>query len=335
MEANRLPTPDRYAAHAIPMALMAVLGACGGAPSDSPATEAPQAQLLQSGTPGCYHHSFSGAAAGQFGCGLLQTSGNFLFDHKLNEEFALQRRFFGDSLTSAYLFDECAPEGANAYASPERFILLGIWLVRRIIFDTGSDLPVAGVLAHEMAHRLQFENGWTNHFEPTVRRSELEADMWSGLYMAYAKRFAGAEIETYFRFIFSRGDYNFHDPGHHGTPGQRLAAGATGFEVARLVEQGAIGRDMESIHRVFANEVTRITSAARAPGADAHAAATDPSAGSPGSVPDGDQSADPSRQIDRDWIDGIIDGQRRLAERPALRPGTAQEQFPWPGHPIH
>jgi len=206
---------------------------------------------------GCYSPAYSGANTGQIGCGLTNTLGDPVLDQRFNEELWIQAQFWG--LTpSVYIFDEC-PGNMNALSFPEGFILFGVQLTYDTIISTGSDLPIAGVLAHEWAHQVQFLYGWMNNGDPTVRRTELEADAFSGYYMGLAKAWAGSEMDSYFQMLESLGDTNFTHPQHHGTPEERRAAGALGMEVALEVAQSGVWKSYAELHAIFGDQRRRAT----------------------------------------------------------------------------
>src|SRR5260370_2312466 len=69
---------------------------------------------------------------------------------------------------------------------------------------------IAGTLAHEYAHQLQFHNGWMRPTDNTVRTTELEADAFSGVYMGLVKGFGDQTIRAYFATLASFGDYYFN-----------------------------------------------------------------------------------------------------------------------------
>lgn len=143
----------------------------------------------------------------------------------------------------------------NALSHPLGFILYGINFANFAIMRTLSELPIAGVLAHEYAHQLQFYFNWMNPTAPTVRDSELEADAFSGYYMALAKGWAGAQLQSYFDFIFSLGEYNFNNPNHHGTPNQRLAAAYIGFNTGLSALQFQYQYSAPELHQIFVREI--------------------------------------------------------------------------------
>lgn len=259
---------------------------------------------LTDGVAGCYAPAFSGAQAGQFGCGILNTSGDFAFDRAFADEIFLQSNFWMNIPATVWLFDECGPSSKNAYSHPSQYIMMGIWLANDVIITTQSTLPIAGVLAHEWGHQVQFQRGWMVQSEPTVRRTELEADMFSGLYVAWEKNWAGAEFDAYYQYLFQLGDYNFNDPGHHGTPNQRLAAGAVGMNVAEQLTTATY----TELHEIFSTKVTEILATAFSTGGDTAVSTVSLSAG----------AQEIWDRMDHEWITGVLRGTRTLVERPAL-----------------
>jgi hypothetical protein len=267
------------------------------------------AQPQREFTSGCYNASLSGAGQDQFGCGLTGSLGDPVLDSKFQQEIAIQTQFWTGYPTTVYTFNECSVDNANAYSSPEGFIMFGIWLTSRTITQTGSDLPIAGILAHEWGHQLQFRFGWMTQTEPTQRSNELEADMWSGFYMAMAKSWAGPQINAYYQSLFSTGDYYFNSPQHHGTPNQRIAAGAVGLGIANQVITTRVPKSYQELHAIFVQEKDRIVNTIQAP-----------SRGPEDSEPDG-------HGLDGAWVDGILAGTRSIEELDRLPEVPVDEQL--------
>ena len=76
-----------------------------------------------------------------------------------------------------WVFDECSPGRANAYAVPQpQFVLHGVHMAQRLTRVTGDwRIALSSVTAHEYGHQVQFQNSWQDTGEPTARRTELEA----------------------------------------------------------------------------------------------------------------------------------------------------------------
>ena len=132
-----------------------------------------------------------------------------------------------------FFYDDAA--GPNAFATSEMFIyhpqrpdgtvVLGIRLmIDELRNDGGRGHAVRAILAHEFAHLAQFRAGGTER----GKRPELQADFLAGWYT----RLVGVpsfELMPVLNAFYSRGDYKFNDPIHHGTPDERLAATSAGY----------------------------------------------------------------------------------------------------------
>ncbi len=226
--------------------------------------EPPQVGL----TAGCYAADQQGVAPGEFACGLRNSTGNSSLDFQFVGEHDFQQRFWQRGF-QLFLFDEC--QGVmNAFSNPAGFILFGLNLTATTIAREGTTLPLAGILAHEVAHQLQFAFGWMNTGAPTVRPTELEADAFSGFYMALAKGWAfdprsgynGPLISSYFNTLASLGDTNFTNPNHHGTSQERVAAGLLGAQVAENAIRTGVAPSLFELHAIFTSAIGQNASAA-------------------------------------------------------------------------
>jgi|SRR5262245_56040735 len=218
--------------------------------------------------PGCYSASYAGVQRALIGCGLLPSFGVPTFDAAFREESLLQDAFFQRFVLVA-AFDEC-PGVMNALSIPGGVVLFGKNLAFNVVFSTSSGTGVAGILAHEYAHQLQFDNGWQRPSDPTVRATELEADAFSGLYIGLVKGFDEEELLAYFQTLFAIGDYAFNDPKHHGTPQDRVAAGLLGLIVADDIITNNYTPTWHQLHNFFigfivdSNRVLRLMRESRA-----------------------------------------------------------------------
>lgn len=173
------------------------------------------------------------------------------WDQKMNEEVIIQRNFFNGIPANVYVLYEPSVNHKNAYASPQGQIMFGYHMFYYTISVYG-ELPVAGILAHEWGHRTQFYHNWgydEKHYQ------ELEADAFSGFYMALAKQYAWANIESYFANVYANGDYNFNHPTHHGTPEQRLASAYLGVNTAIEILNSGKPLSYQELHSLFINEI--------------------------------------------------------------------------------
>jgi hypothetical protein len=93
------------------------------------------------------------------------------------------------------------------------------------------------VVGHEMGHHVQFED---NLFDSPLtgpeatRRTELMADSFGTYFVAHKRGlgFKGLRLHKAEQAFFEVGDCAFDNPGHHGTPNQRLRASIWGADQA-------------------------------------------------------------------------------------------------------
>lgn len=132
-------------------------------------------------------------------------------------------------------------DGPNAFAIDRTLIsgtrgtaLFGINLITEEIGPNRGGYAIAGIAAHECAHIHQF-------FSPHVHRLlkgqrtgvafELHADFLAGYYMA-SKHGSDRNLSIFARSLYEKGDFDFNDVNHHGTPDQRVHAMESGFRSA-------------------------------------------------------------------------------------------------------
>jgi hypothetical protein len=197
---------------------------------------------------GCLGYASGATNSGSLGV----TLNNPVLDQKMNEEVLIQRNFFNGIPAAVFILYEPSPEHKNAYANSNGQILFGYYMAYYTIQNYG-ELPIAGILAHEWGHRAQFTIGWKDYYRP--EHKELEADAFSGFYMALAKQYAWSQIQSYFQNVYATGDYNFNSPLHHGTPEQRLQAAYLGVNIAIYALQNGIQYNYNQLHELIFNEI--------------------------------------------------------------------------------
>lgn len=172
---------------------------------------------------------------------IIFKSGDNDFDLALAQMLATMSSKFGVLPGFAYYDDS---DGQNAYATKrvrlnniDGTVLFGISFYKSLRrLREAPEVAIATVCAHEFGHILQFKFGLLgklNTGQPTVKRSELQADYFAGFFAGIRKR----ERPTYPAAVAvmtqrSFGDTNFGSPNHHGTPDERGAATAKGFEAS-------------------------------------------------------------------------------------------------------
>jgi hypothetical protein len=105
-----------------------------------------------------------------------------------------------------------------------------------------GDVAPQAILAHEFGHQVQYAYGQMDSDltgPEASRRTELMADAYSAYFLTHPqgghllwKRVA--DFETAFSDL---GDCAFSDPGHHGTPNQRMRAAEWGYHLANDAQQ--------------------------------------------------------------------------------------------------
>ena len=71
----------------------------------------------------------------------------------------------------------------------------------------------------------------TSCFTRSSRNVELHADLIAGYYLG-KRRWSKTNLAVFGQSLFSKGDYDFNSPDHHGTPKQRLEAMLEGYRLA-------------------------------------------------------------------------------------------------------
>ena len=230
---------------ALPLVCGLLLTGCCEVLGDCPTPVDPVTQL---GKAGCYAASYNTGSG--YGTSVGVTLGNAVYDQKMNEEVAIQRMFFNGVPANVWILYEASPREKNAYASPDGHILFGYHMFYYTV-QSFNELAVAGILAHEWGHRTQFVHNW-----PTGNPGmELEADAFSGYYMAIAKQWAWSQIQGYYANTYATGDYFFNHPQHHGTPDQRLAAAYLGVNTAIEAMRQNRPLSYQELHALFTQQI--------------------------------------------------------------------------------
>jgi len=130
--------------------------------------------------------------------------------------------------------DDTSP---NAFAIPasvipgtQRTVYFGLKLLSSEIAEWGG-VALAGLFAHECAHIFQFQNDYSEMLGGTTQQFvELHADYIAGFYFGKRRSVSKQHVEAFASSLFSKGDYDFNNPTHHGTPQERVAAMRRGYE---------------------------------------------------------------------------------------------------------
>ena len=77
-----------------------------------------------------------------------------------------------------------------------------------------------GLIAHELGHSLQCKLGISGSLQGVQR--ELHADFLAGYYLGVKMHFSLTDIRQFAYELSNRGDFQFNDSQHHGTPEERV-----------------------------------------------------------------------------------------------------------------
>ncbi|MDO9106420.1 MAG: hypothetical protein Q7U57_15835 [Methylovulum sp.] len=113
-------------------------------------------------------------------------------------------------------------------------------------------LAVAGIMAHEFGHIYQFQTEFGQRLtqsQPTSKLLELHADYLGGYHIGL-KRLRDGEIdaEVFMESLYLKGDNDFTNRDHHGTPEERATAMLAGYKTGLT--------NNRSIHQVAEMGVT-------------------------------------------------------------------------------
>jgi hypothetical protein len=144
--------------------------------------------------------------------------------------------------------------------SPSDRVVMGDGILEAYAAIGFGDIAPQAIFAHEYAHQVQFENNYFDDLPASAspaqqtRYTELMADAMAAYFLTHSR---GASlnqkrVEQFLEVFYDIGDCAFTDPGHHGTPSQRLAAARFGFTIAdQAQKQGHILTAAE-FHALFA-----------------------------------------------------------------------------------
>ena len=123
-----------------------------------------------------------------------------------------------------------------------------------------GDVAPQAVYAHEFAHHIQFDNGYFDDpyasegdAPEQTRYTELMADAMSAYYLTHKRGAAMNKhrVAAFLEVFFEIGDCAFTNPGHHGTPNQRMAAAQWGFDLADQARKQGHILTSEQVHALF------------------------------------------------------------------------------------
>ena len=193
---------------------------------------------------------------------LSTTTGDRMLDKFLGRALVRLSTLFSERPGFGFVDDSGAP---NAYAT-DQTLVRGTWgtvcfgqtLFKNLMDHYGDlGLAVMAVAAHEFGHIAQFRSGIDKQLlrnQHTVKRVELHADFLSGYFLGVRKRQQPSiSVWAAGHTLYQIGDYEFHDPSHHGTPDQRVAAAETGFKLGHDESAGFAQAFSKGVEYILTN----------------------------------------------------------------------------------
>ena len=192
------------------------------------------------------------------------TSGGQPIPHSLALQFA---RIVHDALAASQTMDggDWPLFSFNAFAvpgdggSPPK-IVMGDGVLESYKVIGFDDVAPQAVYAHEFGHHVQFQKGYFDDPRATsgdaaeqTRYTELMADAFGAYYLTHKRGAAlnRKRVTQFLQVYFNVGDCAFDNPGHHGTPLQRMRAATFGFNVADQAQNQGHILTADQFHRLF------------------------------------------------------------------------------------
>jgi len=177
---------------------------------------------------------------------ISSTSGNVELDRVIRSEyyilsqtFQLQTDFYfgGDSYGAGQAFfqstNQCSSPGCVG------LVVVGRYLLAEQLQKKYGLEKVKAILAHEFGHAIQSKMGW--HGNGYAKWKELHADFMAGFYMAQKAYITEELLGSFIQEFYDRGDFEFYNPDHHGTPNERGCAFREGFGASRRFNLSVYG----------------------------------------------------------------------------------------------
>lgn len=199
---------------------------------------------------GCFYNTGSSQQLN-----LGNTFNNVANDAQFQAEVALQNAFWnlGYPITVYVWYGDSPP---NAMADPDKKIYYGFNLFYYTV--PMGDYAVDGILAHEWGHQLQFKYGWRSTQSNLV--SELEADAFSGWYIAMNRNWVQSQMNGYFQQAFNSGSdsYDYNNPTFHGTHKQRFEAAKMGIDFGLATKNNVYIWNQLTLHEAFKTNIQNV-----------------------------------------------------------------------------
>jgi hypothetical protein len=166
-----------------------------------------------------------------------------------------------------FTFNAFAFTGAQ-FGIPDK-IVMGDGVLDAFKFLGFDDVALQAIFAHEFGHHIQFERNFFDELPPgadpatvdvaeLTRHNELMADAFGAYYLTHSRGAAmnRKRVAQFLQVYFNVGDCQFANPGHHGTPIQRMRAATFGFDVADQAHKQGHILPAAQFHALFEAQYT-------------------------------------------------------------------------------
>lgn len=151
---------------------------------------------------------------------------------ELNKQFGVAVPVYfiksADGEKNAFFTGQKFPELIRADGGdPSQIVTGSVFITSGLLkneFRSGG-YAIPAILGHEFAHAMQH----ANRFSYAGKWQELHADYLAGWFTAHRQRVLPQDANQALKSFFDKGDYDFFDEGHHGTPQERAAAFYEGY----------------------------------------------------------------------------------------------------------
>ena len=163
---------------------------------------------------------------------LSNTSGNINLDNIFNTEVSVLKKFFSVNPSFYFYNDNGSPNAISMPIIentnfPSGTIIFGKSLLIQEFKTSNSGTTIPIVIAHEFGHIIDYKFKVATNYETKIK--ELFADFEAGCFLFYRSVLISTDVRAVLLDFYNRGEYEFNNPDHHGTPQERLDALLAGY----------------------------------------------------------------------------------------------------------
>jgi hypothetical protein len=214
-------------------------------PAFSSPSADPTPQVLRS----CVGFAGAGGEVGAY----YSSSGIPAMDNFVFGQSSLLIAYWGIQCNVDFMDDRLSP---NSFSdSQNRQMHFGVALLGQTDTQYG-DLAALGIMAHEYGHQIEGAVApsvftYANQSALPTRQEELEADSFSGFYLAATQNASWAAVQAYYANTYNHGSWDYTNPTWHGTGQNRLDATMYGVNTLNYLRATAQSATLLQLHQIF------------------------------------------------------------------------------------